>query len=1480
MLVVGVGSFDSDDESDDPDPLAPSPYLDKLPSVAPAVNSLAVQMAKTAGLRVLGGEATLDPDAETLGRLWLDALGEIKAGTDSDALIVHFAGHGVAGKGHHSLFLATRQTTLNNLPRTAPQIGSWLEQVECATDGPPVLFILDVCGAGRPVMQQLVDGVRAADRRAWVIAACAPDEKTYQARFTWAVGLVLERLREGRLDISPTVEYVPVETLAREIDRELVRSAAAEDRPSQSVLRTVHAEARLRIPPFLSNPSYRESPGGQFRQTMETGLWQFAAAVDPALDPLHFISRASGMPQQQDVSQGCFFTGREEQLGRIKQWLEGPAEPSLTVVTGSPGSGKSALLGVAACLAHPQLREVTRQIAQAVPRQVRPEPNPDLAAVHARQRGPSEVLSSVASQLGLGEEPGRGWTATALLDRIASQRTRPVTIIVDALDEASLDLPLLWEVLIPLAQARRRHEDNKTDMEPVLCRVLIGTRPWWDKYAALHGVLDSKEQLIDLDEITDEQQTAELTDYLCDILETSHAYSGLGTSAMRQATARAVAEQLAERQDSGNFLLASLFAHYLIHQNEAPTVEQVVRRIPWDLPEMLDLHLEVLEREHPTMRAVLAAVAHGYGQGMPLEVIHQAAESFTERRGERLELGDTRRALQAASFYLRFSTDIDGQRLYRFYHQSLVDHLRSKFDHVRREEISERILGTVPGPASITARRFGLAQPYVLRHAAQHAADAGQLEHLLHSASFLVHCDPQLLYEHLSTKTLRGHILGLISQAALSPVHEPWQRREWLRNTAVVWGETWLVDALDALDEPTVQPTGTSPLSLVWGTAEQTEFEERFAGANAVLVRCAERWLAVCDSGEAHLDVWDVRTGLQLFSLGYPDDSPVTSWFGKQFRDGALMAVGTAEGHVYVWDLNVRELRASIQTDAVPVVALGLVEQGDRTLIVVCGGGEVTAYDLSGDRTSSLDVVAGWLSDLEAEGNVDDLFDPDLDIKGYDCTAVGAMTLDGAEVFVAGAADGSVHLWEPDGRRHRTWPGGGSAVHGVHVLEGPGGPLLVTESEEAIWTWDVRTGTHVQLPGVRSSTHGTVVFDKDGRPCWAHLGAEHEILLQPLDDAAEAAARLCALPRSVTRLTALAADLSMAGVALTGSPADPLSRQKWKLLSEGDQDGGRALLWKANHVSPVERVSVSNQGTSGQVTAVSADELGNVHVRDVLTGATLFSGFQDEITAVATGNLSDADVVVIGQGRGKQSIVHVMHPDGTSVFPPLNLLDTALDLVIGDIEGKPTLIAHTVAGISSLTPGDQEPFVQLYAREADGIPITSFARGRRGAGEVMVVIHEWHGSFGKLVVESSISTEPRMTVDLTERFACLATGRWGDRDAAAVGHLEGTVVVICLVTGHELARLQAHDGPVATVTFIRHHESARLVTSGEVDSTIRLWDPQHPGVVMAETSFPDSLGAVSVGDAGVFAGFGTRVAYFTWNPLRSSTDSCEGTENR
>ncbi|MCF2434297.1 hypothetical protein LV779_02640 [Streptomyces thinghirensis] len=56
MLVVGIGAFDNEGGSREEGLLVPQ-ASEQLPSVAPAVDGLAAQLAKVPGLTVLGGGA-------------------------------------------------------------------------------------------------------------------------------------------------------------------------------------------------------------------------------------------------------------------------------------------------------------------------------------------------------------------------------------------------------------------------------------------------------------------------------------------------------------------------------------------------------------------------------------------------------------------------------------------------------------------------------------------------------------------------------------------------------------------------------------------------------------------------------------------------------------------------------------------------------------------------------------------------------------------------------------------------------------------------------------------------------------------------------------------------------------------------------------------------------------------------------------------------------------------------------------------------------------------------------------------------------------------------------------------------------------------------------------------------------------------------------------------------------------------------------
>ena len=138
---------------------------------------------------------------------------------------------------------------------------------------------------------------------------------------------------------------------------------------------------------------------------------------------------------------------------------------------------------------------------------------------------------------------------------------------------------------------------------------------------------------------------------------------------------------------------------------------------------------------------------------MPERVTRQAACAFLLSSGypAGLESGEVRTALDRLRFYLRREVDLDGSTLYRLFHQGLADQLRADADQDATAvtgpspatQVWQHLYAMIPaGPGG--SRRWQHAEPYLLRHAVQHAA-ADQLEDLLQDTGFLSYADPVTL---------------------------------------------------------------------------------------------------------------------------------------------------------------------------------------------------------------------------------------------------------------------------------------------------------------------------------------------------------------------------------------------------------------------------------------------------------------------------------------------------------------------------------------------------------------------------------------------------------------------------------------------------------------------------------------------------------------------------------------------------------------
>ncbi|MFC8454568.1 AAA family ATPase, partial [Kitasatospora sp. NPDC057223] len=807
-LVAGVGDFPEPYLSED-DHADGAAVFEPLPTVRAAVRELAVAMDRTGAT---GGDPLLDCTKAEFTRAWDDLRKHAGLG---EPLVVHFAGHGTQPTDGGALYLAAAggEPRDDLLDDTCLSVETLLRTAR--NSGRQVLFLLDVCGAGQAVVQQqLTDLVtrqsQDGQRNVWIIGACTADAITYGARFTTATTEVLHHLADGDLDISPDQEFVPVATLARAIDRHLAATDRSAQRPGQSLVHTPHAHADPQPQPFFGNPAHRADLHTGLVSGMNPRLREFALACSPGLDPLHFATRAAGQPTATDI----LFSGRTSQLRRIQAWTDetGRQASRLLVVTGGPGSGKSALLGVATCLLHPELKGFGTRVASFV-RGFRPRQPGIVLAVHARQLTLQQITDSLHHQLRRQHKtepaPGgpRSSAGFSALEHVATadlvrelQESHDIVVILDALDEADNPAAVLDELLLPLAATT---PDNGT----AGCRVLAGTRPWWDTLPALHGHLaEHPDALLNLDPATEDDHRTladDLDTYLSKVLP---LHSSQET--------RDIAERLATYSDHGAFLVAYLYADHL----NATPVQPTLAPPPCSVTEVFDLHLDALTATEPWIRPVLTVLGHARGQGMPLDLIHATALAHQPPSPGRPtpQLADTRRALTKAAFYLRTTPDTDHRLLYRYFHQALVDHTRDRADPAT---LHHALIGTAPTTAAETPD-WQHAHPYLLRHAADHAVAAGDqaFDELLADPGFLVHADPDHLVPHLhrahsEQARLSAHIYR--TTAAHDPRRHQFEaRRDLLALDAAGWQQPDLARAV--VRTPSAIPT--TPPTPRWAT--------------------------------------------------------------------------------------------------------------------------------------------------------------------------------------------------------------------------------------------------------------------------------------------------------------------------------------------------------------------------------------------------------------------------------------------------------------------------------------------------------------------------------------------------------------------------------------------------------------------------------------------------------------------------------------
>ncbi|MGW8450014.1 caspase family protein [Streptomyces niveus] len=864
--------------------------LPELPEAHADVQRIADLFTSMGYERVLT-DVSHDPRADDFE----DALADWCAGaelTADDTVVLYYAGHGdLPDAGNYRLACAG---TVENRPR------SWLapHNLEAALGASPVrnvLFVIDACnaaaGAGDIASAAASFAAvrpRGADGGAgtWVMSSARHRDLADDGAFAAELASVC------KVGDGASQRYLSPALLADRINRSFER-AGRRQRASCSLA------DQTAQPPFFPNPAFDPSAETDAEGRLGGDVSDRAS---------HFEPRGRGVEHVSDP--GSYFTGRGHALAALRTHLAATDERRPLVVTGAPGSGKSAVLGK--IVLEGEGHDTSRIDV----------------SVNMRHQTLHDVVERLASAADV-----TATTVPTLLTALAG-RQRPFRIVADSLDEAGPGdgkaeaRNIAWELLRPLAA--------------VPCvRLVIGSR----RELLLH--IGDRAPVIDLDstEYADDTSIAEYAERV--LTDAGSPYE------KAPEVARTVAVEVAARAGQC-FLVARMTTTALLRDTPIDiTVPGWAERLPSDVGGALDAYLERLPRgRKPTALALLTALAFGEGHGLPRAGVW--AQVASRLSGEALTEADIDELLDEDGSYLTV-VEQDGRKYFRLYHQELTAHLQTRTLRFRDlADIQRCFVDTLLDLVPIRADEpcWDRAHPYVRGHLATHAAAAGTIDDLIEDPAFVLAADvsgllpavryarhgsvPALVIERCSDLLRTGAELDRAAQLAF--IAETYGAREFALRAA----------ALSAsVDRLWVEPRRVTPHRIIGQHGSGGNSTTSISGGWTVEEVATSRGRTVvlaAPPSAAHVYVWGLDDPSQSALLPHP--SPVQGLALLRHRSGEPLAVTLdKEGSLRVWNVESQTLKTHMPTTD----CRGLLDSGnlsDGTQVVLCHGPHgIEVYD-------------------------------------------------------------------------------------------------------------------------------------------------------------------------------------------------------------------------------------------------------------------------------------------------------------------------------------------------------------------------------------------------------------------------------------------------------------------------------------------------------------------------------------------------------
>jgi WD40 repeat protein/transcriptional regulator with XRE-family HTH domain len=563
--------------------------------------------------------------------------------------------------------------------------------------------------------------------------------------------------------------------------------------------------------------------------------------------------------------------------------------------------------------------------------------------------------------------------------------------------------------------------------------------------------------------------------------------------------------------------------------------------------------------------------------------------------------------------------------------------------------------------------------------------------------------------------------------------------------------------------------------------------------------------------------------------------------------DGALLAVGTSTGQVWLWRVADRTLVARLEGHTGVVLAVALAADG-QVLATGSADGTARLWDAnSGRSVATLQGHTGgvWGVALSANGELAASASEDGAVRLWEVRTgrllkalhghaggVWSVALSAdAQLLASGSSDGTVRLWEVGTRRLlNTLHGHIGGVWGV-ALSADGQLLASGGADATVRVWDASTGRLLNvLHGHTSMVRGVALSAN-----------AHQLVSSGEDGAVRlwevSTGRPIAILHGHTSAVwgmALAADGQLAASA----SADGTVRL-W------DVSTGRPLATLQGHTSAVWGVTLS---AAGQL-AASASEVGTVRLWEASSGRLL------ESLEGHTGGVWGVALAAEGQllaGGGGDGAVRLWEARSGRLLATLQAHAGGVWGVALAAEGQLLASGGADGTVRLWDASTGQPLKTLHGHTSAvwGVALTADGQlaasgGAEGAlrlwetstGRPMATLQGHTGGVrsvalsadGKLAASASEDGTVRLCDVGTGRLLASLQGHTGAVSGAALsanGHLlasggfDGTVRLWETSTGRPMATLRGHAGPVRGVAL---SAEGHLVASGGFDGTVRLW---------------------------------------------------------